>query len=74
MEEIMQHHETGEDMIRGVYPHTFTYKGISRTIDLPGWYTKDGKDGIHSQEDLKVWNKAMKEIHEEYDRTHSKES
>jgi HTH-type transcriptional regulator/antitoxin MqsA len=55
MQETMIHPETGKALIRGVRPFTVRYKGLERTVDLPGWYPveKDG-DGILVGEDMKA--------------------
>ena len=51
--------ETGEEMTRGVRPVTFSYKGHSETVEMPGWYTADGKHGIYNSEDTKVSDAAL---------------
>ncbi len=51
--------ETGEEMTRGVRPVTFSYKGHSETVNMPGWYTADGKHGIYNSEDTKVSDAAL---------------
>ena len=51
--------ETGEEMTRGVYPLTFTYKGHSETVNMPGWFTADGKHGLHNSDDMKTSNTVL---------------
>ena len=51
--------ETGEDLHRGVRKVTFSYKGESIEVDMPGWYSEDGVRGVHSQEDTKVSDHAL---------------
>ena len=51
--------ETGEEMTRGVRPVTFSYKGHSETVNMPGWYTADGKHGIYNSEDTNVSDAAL---------------
>nr|WP_320146304.1 hypothetical protein [uncultured Anaeromusa sp.] len=65
--------ETGQEMTRGVYPLTLTYKGLSETFDMPGWYTADGEHGLFMSEDVKVSDcvlvrlktMAMEKVHSE---------
>ncbi|WP_346283783.1 hypothetical protein [Sinorhizobium terangae] len=38
--------ETGKTLRRGVRPFVITYKGKSKTIELPG-YLENGDEGIH---------------------------
>lgn len=54
--------ETGKPMARGVRPITISYKGQSATVDMPGWYCDESGEGIHTGEDLKVSDKALKEL------------
>lgn len=65
--EVMLHPETGEELTRDVYPRIISYKDSTRTIDMPGWYTKDGKDAVFTKEDLRIYDKAMKELKAEYE-------
>ena len=51
--------ETGQEMTRGVRPVTFSYKGYSETVEMPGWYTADGKHGIYNSEDTNVSDAAL---------------
>ncbi len=47
---IRIHPETGQELVRGVRPMTITYKGLSATFDMPGWYAtndKEGENGLH---------------------------
>lgn len=49
-------------MCRGVRRMTLSYKGLSRTVDMPGWYCADddtGYDGILDDEDLNVSDEAL---------------
>lgn len=65
--EVMLHPETGEELTRSTYPRIISYKNSTKTIDMTGWYTKDGKDAIFTKEDLRTYNKAMKELKAEYE-------
>lgn len=51
---------TGKPMVRGVRPMTLTYKGQSVTVDMPGWYCPDSDEGVHSGEDMKVSDEALR--------------
>ena len=56
------HPETGEELERGVRPMLIAYKGLSETVEMPGWYPKDSDDGIYGKEDRKVYGKAMRRL------------
>ena len=60
--------ETGATMERGVRPLTLDYKGISRTIEMPGWYADGVEEGLHSGEDMKVSDRALNSLKTEVDR------
>lgn len=49
----------GETMEYGIRPVTVRYKGLSRTVDLPGWYCPSCGEGIHTGADLKITDKAL---------------
>lgn len=51
--------ETGQIMTRGIQPMTIKYKGLSETVEMPGWYTADGEHGLFSSEDMKVSDSAL---------------
>ena len=51
--------ETGEEMTRGIYPLTLTYKGHSETFAMPGWYTADGEHGLFTSEDAEISDAAL---------------
>src|SRR4051794_13074146 len=51
--------ETGKPMVRDTRPMTFTYKGQSTTIDMPGWYCAESGESIHTGEDMKVSDAAL---------------
>ena len=54
--------ETGKDMVRETRPLTITYKGQSATFDMPGWYCQDTGEGIHTEEDQKVSDEALRDL------------
>jgi len=39
-----------------------SYKGQSATIDMPGWYCHESGESIHTAEDIKVSDAALKEL------------
>lgn len=54
--------ETGKPMVRETRPKEISYKGQSTTIDMPGWYCHDSGESIHTAEDMKVSDAALKEL------------
>jgi HTH-type transcriptional regulator/antitoxin MqsA len=54
--------ETGRPMIRDTRPMTLTYKGHSATVAMPGWYCTDTDESIHSGEDMKVSDAALRSL------------
>lgn len=64
--EVMLHPETGEKLTRTTFPRTISYKGLTETIDMPGWYTQNGDDAIFTKEDLQIYDKTMKTLKSQY--------
>jgi hypothetical protein len=58
--------ETGQPMVRDVRPMKISYKNISTTIDMPGWYCHDSCESQHEGEDLKVSDTALYELRDLY--------
>lgn len=54
--------ETGKQMVRDTRPMDLAYKGQSITIDMPGWYCNESGESVHTDEDLKVSDAALKEL------------
>jgi HTH-type transcriptional regulator/antitoxin MqsA len=54
--------ETGKPMVRDTRPMDISYKGQSMTIDMPGWYCDASDESVHTAEDLKVSDAALKEL------------
>ena len=54
--------ETGKPMLRDTRPMTINYKGQSATIQMPGWYCDESGESIHTGEDMKVSDAALKEL------------
>jgi HTH-type transcriptional regulator / antitoxin MqsA len=57
--------ETGEVLRRDVRPFIVTYKGQSKTVDLPGYYPANGDDGVHVGDDMDVTDIAVRALKEE---------
>ena len=57
MEKI--HPETGEILHRDVRPIEYCYKGEKIIVNQPGWYPAEGDDGILTQEDMDVSDRAL---------------
>jgi HTH-type transcriptional regulator/antitoxin MqsA len=49
-------------MVRDTRPMTISYKGASSTFDMPGWYCHESGESIHTAEDIKVSDAALKEL------------
>ena len=54
--------ETGKPMVRDTRPMEITYKDQSTTVDMPGWYCHESGESIHTAEDMKVSDAALKEL------------
>ncbi len=54
--------ESGKPMVRDTRPMEISYKGQSTTIDMPGWYCHESGESIHTAEDMKVSDAALKEL------------
>lgn len=66
--ETMRCPETGRTLRRDVRPFTITYKGISKTVDLPGYYPEDDGESVHVGDDMVVTDEALRTLKEEVDR------
>ena len=49
-------------MHRGVRPMTLTYKDVSTTFDMPGWYCNSSAESIHTGEDMKVSDRMLNRL------------
>lgn len=56
------HPESGKLLKRGVRKAIVRYRGLERTVDLPGWYPEDDDDGIISGPDAEVGDRALHEM------------
>ena len=54
--------ETGAPMRRGVRPLDLTYKGMTVTIDMPGWYCSASGESIHTGADMQVSDRALNRL------------
>jgi HTH-type transcriptional regulator / antitoxin MqsA len=54
--------ETGKPMVRSVRSMTISYKDQSSTFDMPGWYCEDSAESVHTAEDMKVSDAALKSL------------
>ncbi|MFZ5812578.1 MAG: type II toxin-antitoxin system MqsA family antitoxin [Thermodesulfobacteriota bacterium] len=57
----------GEVMEYGVRPVVLEYKGLTKPVDLPGWYCPKCGEGIHGGKELKVTDRALNELKIEYE-------
>ena len=65
MEKI--HPETGEILHRDIRPIEFSYKGEKIVLDMPGWYPNEGDNGIFTQDDMKIHDKALRILKARYE-------
>ncbi len=62
MENVKYDVETGERLTRDIRPFTITYQGHSKTFDMPGWYPAGEGEATVTDKDLKIYDKAIKEL------------
>jgi HTH-type transcriptional regulator/antitoxin MqsA len=65
MNETRVHPETGAILRRRIQRRKLDFKGIEREFDLPGWWPADDGDGILEAADLKIVDKAYRELRAE---------
>lgn len=63
--DTMESPETGEILRRGVRPFTVTYKDRSIVVQLPGYYSRNGDEGIHVGDDMTATDVALRSLKEE---------
>ena len=63
--------ETGEILTRSVRSFVVAYKGVSLTVELPGYYPAGEGDGIHVGKDMAVVDVALRTLKEQVDGTPS---
>jgi HTH-type transcriptional regulator / antitoxin MqsA len=49
-------------MVRDTRPMTIAYKGQTATFEMPGWYCHESGESIHTAEDIKVSDAALREL------------
>lgn len=64
---IVRAHDTGAPLQRDVRPFDVGYAGLTRTVDLPGWYPAAGVagDALHMGADLAAVEHALEELKRE---------
>ena len=60
------HPETGEILHRDIRPIEFSYKGEKIVLDMPGWYPNEGDNGIFTQDDMEIHDKALRNLKARY--------
>jgi HTH-type transcriptional regulator / antitoxin MqsA len=65
--------ETGEPMLRDTRPMTLSYKGQSKTVQMPGWYCDASGESIHTGEDMKVSDSALRDLKNKVDLLNAQE-
>ena len=65
MEKI--HPETGEVLHRDIRAIEFCYKGEKIFVEMPGWYPKEGDEGIFTHEDMEVSDQALRILKARYE-------
>ena len=53
---------TGKPMVRDTRPMEFKYKGESVTVQMPGWYCAESGESIHTDDDTKASDAALKNL------------
>jgi HTH-type transcriptional regulator/antitoxin MqsA len=49
-------------MVRDTRPMTISYKGQSATFAMPGWYCNESGESIHTGDDMRVSDAALKSL------------
>jgi HTH-type transcriptional regulator / antitoxin MqsA len=60
------HPYTGATLQRGVRRQTVRCGSLAREVEVPGWYSEDGADGVHNGTDLAEADRAFRELRDEY--------
>lgn len=53
---------SGAAMQRSVRPMELRYKGLSMTVDMPGWYCAQSDESVHSGADMKISDRALNRL------------
>jgi HTH-type transcriptional regulator/antitoxin MqsA len=51
--------ECGHEMTRDIRPLTITYKGLTTTFDMPGWYCVSCGEGVHTGKDMEASDRGL---------------
>jgi HTH-type transcriptional regulator / antitoxin MqsA len=54
--------ETGKPMVRGLRTKQISYKGQVAFMEMPGWYCDESGESIHTADDMKVSDAALKTL------------
>jgi HTH-type transcriptional regulator/antitoxin MqsA len=49
-------------MRRGERPLTLEHQGLSETLAMPGWYSDASAEGLHTEQDMKVSDRALNRL------------
>lgn len=60
------HPETGKLLRRSIRTQLIKFGSMSRTIDVPGWYSEDDSDSIHTGADLEQSDLVFQELKTAY--------
>lgn len=63
----MKSPESGEALRRDVRPFVVRYKGLARTVDLPGYYPKGKGESVHVGDDMAAADEALRALKERAD-------
>lgn len=68
LEKTMVHPETGAVLRRDRRPVELSYMGISKTVEMSGWFPDDDGDAVFVGADFAPYNAALKALKDEYAR------
>jgi HTH-type transcriptional regulator/antitoxin MqsA len=60
------HPETGKTLHRGKRELTVSYRGLTRTVVVAGWFPEDGSDGVMWRGDGDAADAALSELKAEH--------
>ncbi|WP_114394545.1 type II toxin-antitoxin system MqsA family antitoxin [Oleisolibacter albus] len=55
----------GRVLRRGVRPQVVHYRGMSMTVNLPGYYPDDDSEGVHIGDDMAPLDDALRQLKEQ---------
>ncbi len=65
MSDVLIYNNVVNGMERGFRPLEISYKGRCKTISMPGWYKEGLEEGLHSEEDMNLSDKALADLKSE---------